>query len=248
MNIRPSRQARRRAPSARFRRQVVFVGVAALAAFIAAPALASIPDASGTYYACRGNGTGVVRLIDPSAGQSCRSNETAFTMNNIGPTGPAGATGPGGPSGPAGPSGATGMTGATGPTGPSGGPSGPSGPVGPTGPTGVTGQTGPSGPSGPIGPSGSSGPTGGTGATGPSGPSGPTGVFTSSNVHIVTTGANAASFTASCPPGSLVLGATQNNTTNATIVLRGINLATNGASANFSAADPNNQLQIICSP
>ena len=74
-------------------------------------AMASIPDSGATFHGCRGSGTGVVRLIDPSAGQSCRSNEAAFTFTNLGPTGPTGATGVSGQSGPPGPSGVRVVTG-----------------------------------------------------------------------------------------------------------------------------------------
>jgi hypothetical protein len=163
-------------------RRAVFVGVAALATLVGAPASATIPDAGATFHACRGANTGVVRLIDPSAGQSCRSNETAFTFTGLGPTGPTGAMGPSGPAGPTGsmgpggqtgPTGPTGMTGETGLSGPSGGegtagPVGPSGPAGPSGPDGVTGPAGASGPEGATGPAGS----GATGVTGPTGATG----------------------------------------------------------------------------
>jgi hypothetical protein len=214
------RGTRSTARAGRLRRQVVLVGVAALAAFVAAPALASIPDSSGAMHACRGTGTGVVRLIDPSAGQSCRSNETAFTMSSVGPTGPVGASGPVGPSGPSGPSGSSGAA-------------GPSGPLGPSGPNGVTGPLGP---------------TGATGVTGPSGPTGPTGQFTSSNVRIDTLVSSATVLTRSCGTGSVLLGATQYNTINVGVTLRGVSLIPNSATANFSLADPNNVLQIVCSP
>ncbi len=149
-----------------------------------------------------------------------------------GAAGPSGPTGPTGPSGARGPTGAgvTGPTGAIGPTGPTGG-RGPTGrgATGPTGAPGATGATGPSGARGPTGrgatgptgvpgatgatgPSGARGPTG-AGATGPTGPPGPAG-FPGSVIIAgtpVTTAPNPApgqkaSATASCPPGSSLLG------------------------------------------
>jgi hypothetical protein len=96
------------------------VGLLLLVSFFAIPAMASIPDSGATFHGCRGSGTGVVRLIDPSAGQSCRSNEAPFTFTNLGPTGPTGATGARGQSGPPGPPGATGATGPSGPSGATG--------------------------------------------------------------------------------------------------------------------------------
>lgn len=97
------------------------------------------------------NVPGAVRLIDPSAGQTCAAGETETTWNQQGlngATGPKGNTGPAGPtgtSGPAGPAGPIGLTGAT-------------GPAGATGSTGATGATGPAGVSGPQGPQGPAGP------------------------------------------------------------------------------------------
>lgn len=132
------RRSSRRRSAPRLPRRVVSIAIAAaaaVAALAAAPAMASIPDSTGTFFGCRGAGTGVVRLIDPSAGQSCRANEVPFRFTNSGPTGPSGPVGPSGPTGP------TGATGATGPVGPTG-------PIGSTGPTGAVGPSGPSGPTG----------------------------------------------------------------------------------------------------
>lgn len=56
--------------------------------------------------------TNVLRLIDPSAGQSCGPGETEVTWNQVGPTGPAGPQGLAGPQGPTGPSGPPGPAGA----------------------------------------------------------------------------------------------------------------------------------------
>src|SRR6266540_4279280 len=134
--------------------------------------LAAIPDSGGVINGCYQKNVGNLRVIDPSAGDSCRPSEIALSWSQTGPQGPpgpqgpkgdtgaTGATGPAGPAGPAGPKGDTGATGAT-------GPAGPAGPPGPKGDTGATGATGPAGPAGPAGPKGD---TGATGATGPAGP------------------------------------------------------------------------------
>ena len=75
--------------------------------------------------ACENNQTHRIRF--PAVGKSCKSGETAITLDGPGPIGPSGPTGPSGPSGPVGPSGAQGIQGPTGPSGaPGGGAGGPS--------------------------------------------------------------------------------------------------------------------------
>ena len=113
-------------------------------------AFAAIPDSSGVINGCYQKNVGNLRVIDPSAGDSCRPSEIAISWSQTGPQGPPGATGPAGPVGPAGPKGDTGATGATGPAGPVGpaGPKGDTGATGPQGPPGATGATGPAGPAG----------------------------------------------------------------------------------------------------
>jgi hypothetical protein len=101
-------------------------------------AFAAIPDSSGVINGCYQKNVGNLRVIDPSAGDSCRPSEIAISWSQ---------TGPQGPPGPQGPKGDTGATGAT----------GPAGPVGPAGPKGDTGATGPQGPAGPPGPQGPAG-------------------------------------------------------------------------------------------
>ena len=114
---------------------------------------AAIPDSNGVINGCYQKNVGNLRVIDPSAGDSCRPSEIAISWSQTGPQGPPGATGPAGPVGPAGPKGDTGATGATGPAGPVGpaGPKGDTGATGPQGPPGATGATGPAGPAGPAG-------------------------------------------------------------------------------------------------
>ncbi len=119
----------------------------------AATAVASVPDQHGVITGCYSKTTGRLRVIDPSAGETCTKNENQLTWNQQGPPGPAG------------PSGAPGAAGATGPSGPPGpfgppGPTGASGPAGATGPAGAPGGPGPAGPPGPLGPPGQSGPPG----------------------------------------------------------------------------------------
>jgi type VI secretion system secreted protein Hcp len=101
-------------------RAVALIAVGAAGAG-AAVALASVPDSGGVIHACvttGQNGTPVttganVRIIDPSAGQSCTSaagapaTEESVTWNSVGPQGPSGPAGPQGPSGPAGADGHT---------------------------------------------------------------------------------------------------------------------------------------------
>src|SRR4029453_13732900 len=112
-------------------------------------ALASIPDSSGVINGCYQKNVGNLRVIDSSAGDSCRPSEIAISWSQTGPQGP---QGPQGPPGPQGPKGDTGPPGAP-------GPAGPAGPPGPKGDTGATGATGPAGPAGPPGPKGDTGDT-----------------------------------------------------------------------------------------
>jgi len=87
-------------------------GVMALAGVVAALAVAgtayaTIPDAGGVFTACKLNGLGTVRLIDPSGPSSswlshCTAFETQVSWNQKGPkgdTGPAGLTGANGANG-----------------------------------------------------------------------------------------------------------------------------------------------------
>lgn len=71
-------------------------------------ASASIPSAGGTIQGCYTNKnllngslntSGVLRVIDQGAGETCRSGETALSWNQTGPQGPVGPTGPQGPPG-----------------------------------------------------------------------------------------------------------------------------------------------------
>ena len=77
--------------------------VAALVAFSAGGiTYAASPDSSGTIHACYGVKDGILRIIDPAAGESCDAKkENPLSWNQEGATGP---IGPGGPTGPAGPS------------------------------------------------------------------------------------------------------------------------------------------------
>jgi hypothetical protein len=93
---------------------------------------AAIPDSSGVINGCYQKNVGNLRVIDPSAGDSCRPSEIAISWSQ---------TGPQGLQGPQGPKGDTGATGATGPQGPKGD-TGATGPQGPKGDTGATGAPG----------------------------------------------------------------------------------------------------------
>ena len=89
------------------RRGVVALAAAAALLAIAGVAYATIPDSGGVYTACRLNGVGTIRLIDPSGPSSsllsrCTALETEIQWNQKGQKGDTGATGPAGPAGAAG--------------------------------------------------------------------------------------------------------------------------------------------------
>jgi Collagen triple helix repeat (20 copies) len=113
-------------------------------------ALAAIPDSTGVINGCYQKNVGNLRVIDPSAGGSCRPSEIAIRWSQTGPQGPPGPQGPTGPQGPKGDTGATGPQGPAGPQGPKGD-TGATGPQGAIGPQGATGAAGPAGPPGQIG-------------------------------------------------------------------------------------------------
>jgi Collagen triple helix repeat (20 copies) len=145
-------------------------------------AFAAIPDSSGVINGCYQKNVGNLRVIDPSAGDSCRPSEIGISWSQTGPQGPQGPPGPQGPQGLQGPKGDTGATGATGPPGPKGD----------TGATGATGPTGATGATGPKGDTGATGATGPAGATGPPGPKGDPGELSLANQ--------------TCPAGAFVTG------------------------------------------
>ena len=114
-----------------------------------AAAFATIPDSNGVINGCYQKNVGNLRVIDPSAGDTCHPSEIPISWSHTGPAGPQGPkgdTGATGPQGPAGPQGLKGDTGATGPQGPKGdkGDTGATGPQGPPG-SGLAGQSCPSG-------------------------------------------------------------------------------------------------------
>ena len=82
------------------KRVIVFAVAAALLA--AGAAYATIPDANGVIHGCSATKDGSLRVIDPDAGQSCGTKESALDWNAKGVTGPQGPQGPIGPTGPAG--------------------------------------------------------------------------------------------------------------------------------------------------
>jgi hypothetical protein len=79
------------------------VGVVALVATVGGIASASIPDSNGVIHGCYATKDGTLRLVDPSAGQSCDpKKEGPVTWNAQGPAGPPGSAGSQGPPGPSG--------------------------------------------------------------------------------------------------------------------------------------------------
>ena len=119
---------------------------------------AAIPDSGGVIHGCYQKNVGNLRLIEPSAGDSCRPSEVGIDWSQTGPKGAPG------PQGPPGPQGAQGVPGPKGDTGATGQP-GPQGATGAQGPPGATGATGAQGPQGPQGATGAQGPQGAAGPT-----------------------------------------------------------------------------------
>jgi hypothetical protein len=69
--------------------------VAALLSVVGAAvaATAAIPDANGVIHGCRNTKTGVLRVIDTDARQTCGKDEVELNWNQTGPQGPAGVSG-----------------------------------------------------------------------------------------------------------------------------------------------------------
>ena len=83
------------------RRGVVALAAAAVLLALAGVAYATIPDGGGVYTACRLNGVGTIRLIDPSGPSSsllsrCTALETQIQWNEKGQKGDTGPVGPAG--------------------------------------------------------------------------------------------------------------------------------------------------------
>jgi hypothetical protein len=213
-------------------RRLVAVAAGVTVALVAAGvAYATIPN-GGVYTACAQKTNGALRLIDPSAGQSCGQSETQVTWNQTGPgqtggtgaTGNTGATGATGATGGNGNDGKNGATGATGNDGQDGAP----GATGPTGPPGKDGSNGQDGAPGATGPTGATGVTGATGAPG-GGPTGQDAVTAYGTGSLTTT-----SFTFASVPG---LSATVNVPANSVMYLStngGITFAQAASSASAS--------------
>jgi hypothetical protein len=96
------------------KKKLAIVTLAAAVVLAAGAAYAAIPDGNGVINGCYTNKGGILRVIDPSAGQRCSSLETPLSWNQKGPkgdTGPRGPTGPKGDTGPQGPPGPAGVLG-----------------------------------------------------------------------------------------------------------------------------------------
>jgi hypothetical protein len=144
------------------RKRLILLVAAAALVTTGSIAFAAIPDGNGVYTACRLNGVGTIRLIDPSVTPAssllnhCAAIETKISWSQSGAAGPPGAKGdPGAP-------GAKGDPGAPGAKGDPGAP-GAKGDAGAAGAKGDTGDPGPKGDTGAQGPTGQQGPAG-TGA------------------------------------------------------------------------------------
>jgi hypothetical protein len=93
------------------RKNFALVALAAAVVVAAGAAYAAIPDSAGVIHGCYATRLGLLRVIDPSAGQKCASLEKPLDWNQKGPQGAPGLQGPAGPKG---------DTGAQGPPGPAG--------------------------------------------------------------------------------------------------------------------------------
>lgn len=119
-------------------------------------AFGAADEPSSLVHGCVDQNTGVLRILDGSAGKACAATETPLNFNQQGPTGAPGPAGSPGPQGLPGPQGSPGPKGSAGPQGVPGpqgspGPQGVPGPVGPTGPQGIPGLKGAKGDPGPQG-------------------------------------------------------------------------------------------------
>jgi hypothetical protein len=129
-------------------RWFVLGAVAGAALAAGTVAFAAIPDNGGTIHGCYQKNVGNLRVIEPSAGDSCRPSEVEISWSQTGPRGLQGLTGAQGPKGDPGAQGSQGLKGDTGATGAQGS----QGLKGDTGPQGQQGPTGPAGPRGIVGP------------------------------------------------------------------------------------------------
>jgi hypothetical protein len=96
------------------RRTLAAVVLGGALALVAGAAYSAIPDSNGVIHGCYTNRGGLLRAIDPSAGQKCTSLETPLDWNQKGPkgdSGPQGAPGPKGDPGAQGPPGPAGVLG-----------------------------------------------------------------------------------------------------------------------------------------
>jgi len=96
------------------RRHLAYISILAtvglLAGFGGRVAWAAIPDGN-TIHGCYTNDTGVLRVIDPSAGGACKQkSETALNWSQTGTQGIQGIQGPQGPKGDSGPNGPDGVS------------------------------------------------------------------------------------------------------------------------------------------
>ena len=85
------------------RRSIAVAVIAAAALAVAGIGYATIPDSTGVVHGCFQKASGMLRVIDTGAGQTCRSDETTLTWNQTGLQGPQGPPGPPGPRGGLGP-------------------------------------------------------------------------------------------------------------------------------------------------
>ena len=89
--------------------KLIAIAAAAVAVIAGSAAYAAIPDGNGVIHACYWKSTtGQLRIIDPSQGQKCNSNENALDWSQQGPPGAPGPKGDRGDPGQQGPAGISG--------------------------------------------------------------------------------------------------------------------------------------------
>jgi len=96
--------------SPRVDRAVIAFAAALAVLLTVGVAAASVPDGTGTIHGCFKKSGGDVRIIDPSAGESCGSSELPISWLQAGPQGSQGQIGDKGVQGQPGPAGLSGLT------------------------------------------------------------------------------------------------------------------------------------------
>ena len=73
---------------------LVVAGAIIVLAIAAGVAYAAIPDSGGVIHGCYNTNNGQLRVIDPDAGDKCKTPESALSWSQTGPAGPTGPPAP----------------------------------------------------------------------------------------------------------------------------------------------------------